>query len=283
MERRLLTAAASCAQRSWFSQPVISEAPACLPAAMTMAPASVSTRASRRWQQRRSRHPASTITTRSRPRRTTRWDGTSMPQPGDAAYPGGRYRTLTPDSTGAMHPGCSIDGLSYTPASIPGYACAAREFPFPDGTTEDTTKPIVILVHGNSESPTGWMKFLHPDPSSLMFPGRHRRARSARRAAARARLPHDRGRHAHRSDRRPEQPRGQGHRQHAEELRPRLDGAAPRGADQARRDREPGSPALAVVGFSLGATTVRDALRRLWVENQDGKWDIEHLRASSTR
>ena len=24
----------------------------------------------------------------------------------------------------------------------------------------------------------------------------------------------------------------------------------------------------------LGATTVRDALRRLWVENQDGKWDV---------
>jgi hypothetical protein len=60
--------------------------------------------------------------------------------------------------------------LSYTPASIPGYACAAREFAFPTGASEDKTKPIVILVHGNSESPTGWMKFLHPDPGSLMFP-----------------------------------------------------------------------------------------------------------------
>ena len=28
----------------------------------------------------------------------------------------------------------------------------------------------MILVHGNSESPTGWMKFVHADPSSLMFP-----------------------------------------------------------------------------------------------------------------
>ena len=31
---------------------------------------------------------------------------------------------------------------------------------------------------------------------------------------------------------------------------------------------------LALVGFSLGATTVRDALRRLWVANQDGTWDV---------
>lgn len=92
------------------------------------------------------------------------WDGVSMPQPGDAQYPGGRYRTI------AAHPGCAIAGLKYAPAQISGYACAAREFPFPAGVVEDTSKPIVILVHGNSDSPTGWMKFVHPDPSSLMFP-----------------------------------------------------------------------------------------------------------------
>jgi hypothetical protein len=31
---------------------------------------------------------------------------------------------------------------------------------------------------------------------------------------------------------------------------------------------------LSIIGFSLGATTVRDALRRLWTENADGTWDI---------
>jgi len=41
-----------------------------------------------------------------------RWDGVSMPQPGDAMYPGGRYRTLTGDSNGAMHPGCSPASFS---------------------------------------------------------------------------------------------------------------------------------------------------------------------------
>ena len=99
-----------------------------------------------------------------------KWDAVTMPQPGDPTYPGGKYRTVTPDSTGAIHPGCSTTGLTYTPATIAGYPCAARQFDFPQGVTEDTTKPIVILVHGNSDGPSGYIKFLHPDPGSLMFP-----------------------------------------------------------------------------------------------------------------
>ncbi|HEY5944407.1 MAG TPA: hypothetical protein VIV40_02905, partial [Kofleriaceae bacterium] len=98
------------------------------------------------------------------------WDAVTLPQPGDATYPGGRYRTIAPDTAGNPHPGCTAAGVTYTAATIAGYNCAAREWEFPAGVTEDTTKPIVILVHGNSESPTGWMKFLHPDPSSLSFP-----------------------------------------------------------------------------------------------------------------
>ncbi len=126
------------------------------------------------------------------------WDATTMPQPGDAAYPGGRYRTVTPDGAGAIHPGCTTDGLAYTPANIPGYRCAARQFEFPPGVTEDTSKPIVILVHGNSDSPNGWMKFLHSEPELADVPGGHHRARPARRDPARAGLPDDRDRHAHR-------------------------------------------------------------------------------------
>ena len=201
------------------------------------------------------------------------WESVDLPQPGDDAYPGGRYRTLNADGGGKMHPGCSVDGLMYTPASIPGYACAARQFDFPAGTTEDTTKPIVILVHGNSESPTGWMKFLHPDPSSLMFPAD---------TMARDQLAEILPAHGYRTiavDMRtdkiddPKSPEGKDI------------GNTPKNADHgwtvpilqelvkrvaiAYPDRK-----LALVGFSLGATTVRDALRRLWVEKQDGKWDI---------
>lgn len=53
------------------------------------------------------------------------------------------------------HPGCSTDGLTYTAASIPGYTCAAKDFT----GTEDTSKPIVILVHGNSDTPSSWEMF----------------------------------------------------------------------------------------------------------------------------
>jgi pimeloyl-ACP methyl ester carboxylesterase len=201
------------------------------------------------------------------------WDGTSMPQPGDTNYPGGHYRTLTADADGKTHPGCSVAGLMYTPASIPGYNCAARQFDFPAGTSEDTTKPIVILVHGNSESPNGWIKFVHPDPSSLMFP-----ADTVARDQLAEILP------AH------------GFRTIAVDLRTDLidDPKSPEGKDTgntpknsdhgwavplvqelvkqvaiANPDRK-----ISIIGFSLGATTVRDALRRLWVENADGTWDI---------
>ncbi len=200
------------------------------------------------------------------------WDGTSLPAPGDASYPGGRYRTLAPDATGAIHPGCTVDGLMYAPAAIDGYACAAREFPFPTGTSEDTSKPIVILVHGNSDSTASWLSFLHPNPSSLGFP-----ADTVARDQLGEILP------------------SQGFRTIAIDMRtdkiddpPSPEGAdtgnTPKNADHgwtvpllqelvkrvaiANPDRH-----IALVGFSLGATTVRDALRRLWVEWADHSWD----------
>ncbi|MEO8702686.1 MAG: hypothetical protein ABI867_21760, partial [Kofleriaceae bacterium] len=203
-----------------------------------------------------------------------RWDGTSMPQPGDAMYPGGRYRSVAADASG--HPGCSVAGLTYAPAAVPGFTCAAREFAFPAGVTEDTAKPIVILVHGNSESPTGWQAFVHPDPSSLQFP-----ADTAARDQLAELLP------------------AAGFRTLAIDMRTDLiddpnspegkdTGNTPRNADHgwtvpllqelvkavatANPDRE-----LSIIGFSLGATTVRDALRRLWVEHADGTWDVNIL------
>lgn len=202
-----------------------------------------------------------------------KWDSAAMPQPGDASYPGGRYRTLAADGMGNKHPGCSVAGLAYTPAQIAGYACAARQFEFPSGVTEDTSKPIVILVHGNSEAPTGWMKFVHPDPSSLQFP-----ADTDARDQLAELLP------------------AKGFRTIAVDMRTDLidDPMSPEGSDTgntpknadhgwnvpilqelikrvaiANPDRK-----ISVIGFSLGATTVRDAIRRLWVENQDGTWDI---------
>lgn len=57
------------------------------------------------------------------------------------------YRELS------THPGCAIDGLSYPAADVPGYLCAAKAYPV---TSEDPQKPIVILIHGNSDSPAVW-------------------------------------------------------------------------------------------------------------------------------
>jgi pimeloyl-ACP methyl ester carboxylesterase len=204
-----------------------------------------------------------------------KWDGVTIPQPGDAMYPGGRYRTIAPDGSSNIHPGCSVAGLtSYTPASIPGYACAAREFPFPSGVTEDTAKPIIVLVHGNSETPDGWISFLHPNPGSL----KNFTADTTAREQLAEKLP------------------ARGYRTIAIDMRTALvdDPSSPMGTDIGNTPKNSdhgwtvpllqelikklaiGNPTrkLAVIGFSLGATTVRDALRRLWVENQDGKWDV---------
>ena len=199
------------------------------------------------------------------------WNASALPQPGDASYPGGRYRELA-----AGHPGCTVDGLSYTPASIPGYACAAREFPFPAGVTEDTSKPIVILVHGNSDSPASWMAFVHSDPGSLGFPAD---------TTARDQLAEILPAHGFRTiaiDMRtdkvddPASPEGKDtgntpkNQDHGwtvpllEELVKKLAIAYP--------DRH-----ISLVGFSLGVTTVRDALRRLWVQWADHTWDTNIL------
>lgn len=68
------------------------------------------------------------------------------PRAGDAIA----YRDL------ARHPGCTTEGLTYEVADIPGYRCAAKAYPQPN---EDVTKPIVLLIHGNSDKPTIWERF----------------------------------------------------------------------------------------------------------------------------
>jgi pimeloyl-ACP methyl ester carboxylesterase len=75
-------------------------------------------------------------------------DPTNNPANADAIT----YRDL------GTHPGCTTDGLSYTAASIAGYECAAKEYPM-GSVPEDTSKPIVLLVHGNSSTPADWEKY----------------------------------------------------------------------------------------------------------------------------
>jgi pimeloyl-ACP methyl ester carboxylesterase len=67
----------------------------------------------------------------------------------------------------AVHPGCSTEGLAYPAAVIPGYPCAAKAYPVVD---EDPKRPIVLLVHGNSDGTGGWESFENPacDPAGSM-------------------------------------------------------------------------------------------------------------------
>lgn len=57
----------------------------------------------------------------------------------------------------SAHPGCTTEGLAYAPASLPGYACAARDFTAELGGTENPSAPIVLLIHGNSDTPDSWL------------------------------------------------------------------------------------------------------------------------------
>jgi hypothetical protein len=76
----------------------------------------------------------------------------------------------------ATHPGCTTVGIttrtwfdgtaaSYTAAVINGgkFACCAKEYPVP--ANEDVTKPIIVLVHGNSSTPNDWETYVH-DPTN---------------------------------------------------------------------------------------------------------------------
>lgn len=65
----------------------------------------------------------------------------------------------------ANHPGCTKDGIEarlqidgkpggYTAATLPDFPCSAKAYPAP--ANEDTTRAIIVLVHGNSSTPADW-------------------------------------------------------------------------------------------------------------------------------
>jgi pimeloyl-ACP methyl ester carboxylesterase len=200
------------------------------------------------------------------------WGKPDLPAPSDPTYPGGKYRTLAPDTNGDVHPGCSKENLSYTPANIEGYPCAAKQYDFPDGVSEDTSKPIIILIHGNSDTPAEWEGFLHPDPSMVMgfIADAEKRDQLAELLPA------------------------AGYRTIAVDFRTDLvltdDPGGTTGNFVSNFDHgwavpiaeslikqviieNPGRQ-VSLVGFSLGATVTRDALRRLFVQFQNDQWDI---------
>lgn len=222
----------------------------------------------------------------------------------------GRYRPLS------NHPGCSIENLYYdkantagkpgatTPfvdgnndgkwnadstvgvankatghidgdvARIPGYPCAAKQY---TQSNPDTTKPIVILVHGNSTRPHTWEKFLLP--AGTQINSAFEKVQFNPDTEARAQLA--------------EKLISERYEVIAVDFRTDLvatvDPTANSTTENAAGNIDHGwsTPILqglvkavmlnnpgrkiALVGHSLGVTVVRDALRRLYVDYVDGK------------
>lgn len=169
------------------------------------------------------------------------------------------------DDLGA-HPGCTTDGLSYPAAQIPGYRCAARDFTAELGATENPSAPIVLLVHGNSDSPDSWLGFTPDTPctdesgnpvvgATEGLPMLAERLSSAGLRTLAVDLRYDRG----------DDP---GTNNDTENAAKNIDHGWSVPIAQhfirAAMEANPGRR-FVVMGFSLGATVVRDSLRRLLV------------------
>jgi pimeloyl-ACP methyl ester carboxylesterase len=153
-------------------------------------------------------------------------------------------------------------------ADIPGYPCAAKEYAQPN---EDTSKPIIILVQGNSTRPHTWEQYLLPPGTEItssedthFTPDSEAREQLADKLIA------------------------AGHRVIAVDLRTDLANAVDPSANNTTEnqagniDHGWGTPIVqslikavmtnhpdrkvSLVGHSLGATVARDALRRMFVE-----------------
>jgi len=160
------------------------------------------------------------------------------------------YRAL------ATHPGCTKAELDYPAASIPGYECAAKAYPFPAGVSEDTSAPIVLLVHGNSDAPDEWERF--EDGAPMM--AERLTAAGLRVYAIDLRVD------------RVDDPQGNNDTENAAR---NVDHGWTVPLTQhfieavlaAEPDRQ-----VSLVGFSLGVTTIRDALRRIHAAGEVTLW-----------
>ncbi len=172
-------------------------------------------------------------------------------------------------------PNVAVNHLDGDVARIPGYPCAAKEY---TPQAEDTSKPIVVLVHGNSTRPHTWEKFLMPAGSEInasvekvqFKPDAQVRTQLAEALVA------------------------DHYRVYAVDFRTDLVAAVDPSANSTSEnaagniDHGWSTPILqsflkalmndpryagrkvAIMGHSLGVTVVRDALRRMYVEHVDG-------------
>lgn len=166
----------------------------------------------------------------------------------------------------AAHPGCTTEGLSYAAASIPGYGCAARDFMAESGGAENPSAPIVLLVHGNSDSPDSWMAY-QPDTPCTDDTGAPRVGAMEGAPMLAERLT-SAGLRTLAVDLRFDQVDDPGTNNDSENAAKNMDhGWAVPLAQHFIRSAMEANPTrrFVVIGFSLGVTVARDAMRRLLV------------------
>lgn len=165
----------------------------------------------------------------------------------------------------AGHPGCTLDGLqtrkasAYVPAVVPNYKCAAKAYPL---TNDDPTKPIVLLMHGNSSTPADWEKFPADSADALPMLADRLVAQSYRVLAVDVR--YDKVDDPHADNKTENAGLNFDHGWAVPILQHFIDSVM-----TAFPDRQ-----LALVAFSVGPTIARDALRRL---HRAGKKPYEHF------
>jgi pimeloyl-ACP methyl ester carboxylesterase len=164
----------------------------------------------------------------------------------------------------STHPGCTKVGLdtrlglgeaagsgrgAYVAADIPNYPCAAKAY---DATNVDPAKPIIILVHGNSSTPLDYDSFLAPTAPGAVVPQLSERLVAAGFRVYSADFRYDKV--SDPADQMTGNPAKNFDHGWATPILQSLVGAVL----QQFPDNK-----VSLVGFSLGATIIRDSLRRM--------------------
>lgn len=211
---------------------------------------------------------------------------------GGDAGPGGSGPSMASDAVDmgyrddlGAHPGCTTAELSYPAANIPGYQCAAMDFNGVLGSPANPNAPIVLLVHGNSDTPDSWMSYRPDTPCTdgdgVPVIGATEGAPMLAERLASA------GIQTYGVDLRFDRVDDPGTNNDTENAAKNMDHgwAVPIAQHfiRATMEANPGRR-FVVVGFSLGVTVIRDALRRLYVNegfNPFGQLDHAILMAGA--
>ena len=155
----------------------------------------------------------------------------------------------------ASHPGCSTAGMTYVHGGPDGYQCAGKLY---QAASEDTAKPIVLLIHGNSDTPDEWERW--PKDTGVPMIAETLADLGYRTVAVDLRIDLV------------DDPQSNNDTENA--ARNIDHGWATPIAQHFIRSAMEAEPTrrFTLIGFSLGATIIRDALRRLHVEGAMNPW-----------